>query len=240
MLKRFLDKDCKDDMVRRGSFRAKFHEGKSGFTLLEIIIAMAIMGLVISITYASFSAITNRMEEMENISRVYHTARIIMDRIYLDLTSTYIKAARPGKDNDFFFQCLEALPGSNLWQRFSFTSTAHLPISPDDPGLDTCRISYELRNDPDGDSLLFYRLDEPLFTETNKRESVPMLLGQGLSRFSMEFFDNERNSAHSWDSTQGVHRDQLPVRVTISFALKGEKDLEYPFTFGCTMPLAQQ
>jgi prepilin-type N-terminal cleavage/methylation domain-containing protein len=221
-------------------FQLRFREKDKGLTLLEILIALVIVALVLSITYASFSAIITRMEDMGKTSRLYHTARIIMDRLFLDLTGAYVKTPGPGRDADFFFQFLEGPPGSDSWQRFSFTSTAHLPISPDDPGVDLCRISYELKNHPEGEDFLLYRLDEPLFTKISKEGTTPMLLGQGLTRFSVEFFDNEHIPIRSWDSTQGVHRYQLPVRVSISFALKGEDGLEYPFISGCTLPLAQQ
>jgi type II secretion system protein J len=226
-------------MSKHKSFQISIRGSDEGYTLLEILIALAIVTLVVSITYASFSAITSRTEASERSSRVYQAAGIIMDRLFLDLTCAYIRSSDLERDADIFFQFQEGPPGSGSWEQFSFTSTAHLTLSPDDPGGDMGRISYELKDDAEGEGYLLYRTDEPLFAGAKTREPAPLLLGQGLTRFSVEFFDREQNPLKVWDSTQGAQRGQLPARITISFAIKGEDDLEYPFMTGYTLPLGR-
>jgi len=227
-------------MNKHKSLQINIRSSNGGYTLLEILVALAIVTLVLSITYASFSAITSRTEATERSSRVYHAAGIIMDRLFLDLTCAYVRSSGLEGDSDISFQFQEGAPGTDSWERFSFTSTAHLHLSPEDPGGDMGRISYQLlKSDAEGEGYLLYRTDEPLFAETTIRESAPLLLGQGLTRFSVEFFDRDENPFKAWDSTQEVHRDQLPARITISFAIEGEDGMEYPFMTGYTLPLGQ-
>jgi prepilin-type N-terminal cleavage/methylation domain-containing protein len=210
-----------------------------GFTLLEILLALGIAALVLSITYASFSAITSRTEAAERTSRVYQAAGIIMDRLFLDLTCAYLRGSDTGREDDLSFQFQEGPPGTDSWERFSFVSTAHLPLSPEDAGGDMGRISYELKRDAEGEGYLLYRTDEPLFAGTKERTPAPLLLGRDLTRFSVEFFDRDENPFKAWDSTQGRHRGQLPARVVLSFAIKGEDEREYPFMTGYALPLGR-
>ncbi|MEW6186457.1 MAG: prepilin-type N-terminal cleavage/methylation domain-containing protein [Thermodesulfobacteriota bacterium] len=227
-------------MIKYKSFEINIRSNDGGYTLLEILIALAIATLVVSITYASFSAITSRTQATERSSRVHYAAGIIMDRLFLDLTCAYMRSSELEKDPDVFFQFQEGPSGTDSWQRFSFTSTAHLPLSPDDPGGDLGQISYELlKSDTEGEGYLLYRTDEPLFAETTTRKSAPLLLSQDLIKFSVEFFDRDENPFKAWDSTQGAQLGRLPTRITIAFAIKGEDGLEYPFMTGYTLPLGQ-
>ena len=58
-----------------------------GFTLIEIMVAVFILGLVLSTVYAAYSGTMTLVREMEYENNVYKTARTALDRIMRDLSS---------------------------------------------------------------------------------------------------------------------------------------------------------
>jgi len=58
-----------------------------GFTLIEILIAIFILGLVLATVYASYSGILKTSHQMEEEGNIYKMARTSMDRMIKDLSS---------------------------------------------------------------------------------------------------------------------------------------------------------
>jgi len=208
----------------------------NGFTLLEVLVATVILALLLSITYGSFWSLTNRVNATEETAKIYQTARIIMDRLFQDMTCAYLPQKNTQEEPLFFFQFQGSAGRNNLWERFSFTSTSHLALRPEERGLDLCRISYQWEKDSSEDNFMLYRLDEPLFMGEKGPERSPVLLGRGITRFSVMFFDEQNQQVNFWDSTVGKYKDMLPMRAVITFTLKDEEGLEYPFSSGWLLP----
>ena len=72
---------------------------KSGFTLLEILIAMALMATVLSIIYTAYLGTFRNMGETEANAEIYRMARISLERMGEDLESVYMSQRRE-EDND--------------------------------------------------------------------------------------------------------------------------------------------
>src|SRR5664279_4114568 len=59
----------------------------SGFTLVEIMIAILILGLVLSTVYAAYSSTMKIVRDIEYENNLYKMARTTMDRLIKDLSS---------------------------------------------------------------------------------------------------------------------------------------------------------
>src|SRR5271169_1451866 len=64
-----------------------FQQLHSGFTLVEILIAIFILGLVMATVYVSYSGILKTAHQMEEEGNIYKMARTSMDRMITDLSS---------------------------------------------------------------------------------------------------------------------------------------------------------
>ena len=78
---------------------------ESGFTLIEITIAVAITATVLMTIYGIFSAVSSAKQRVEAESAGYHQARVLFDRMGREIRGAYLKSANPstlftGEKND--------------------------------------------------------------------------------------------------------------------------------------------
>ena len=210
--------------------------GPKGFTLLEIMIAMAICAVVLVVTYGAFSAVTDNVGRAEKAAQAYQTARIVMDRMCLDLSNAYLKEYVPEDESPYSFVYKPASQ-EGLWETFTLVSTSHMALNAQTFGLDMCRVSYELQKEENADTYSLYRKDEPLFMNSREGDVQAMMIGSGFLSFELTFFDADGQPLPDWDSTQGKQHNKLPKRVVVSFVIEGEDGVEYPFSSGWSLGL---
>ncbi|MCI5134861.1 MAG: type II secretion system protein, partial [Candidatus Electrothrix sp. AW2] len=122
---------------------------ESGFTLLEIMLAVFILGLVVSMITVSLSASINAIDGTLQQGQLAYQAQVAMERISEDLSSAILTSDREfiGEQEDNSGEQTVLL---------SFSSLAHLVFDPekDSPGMG--RIGYAVQADQnhEGDLLL--------------------------------------------------------------------------------------
>ena len=125
-----------------------------GFTLLEIMIAIFILGVVLTTIYAAYTGTLRVIKDIEDESLIYKMARTTLDRMTRDLTSLqrfdgkfFLRSERKGIGvSEFGF--LTFWSASHLvFERDEQSgapasiSTASAPIRPDAPWPNTGSIS---------------------------------------------------------------------------------------------------
>jgi len=72
---------------------------KAGFTLLEILVAMAILTIVLSTLYAAFTKTLAEMNQVESEGDMYQMARITLERMQEDLECSLLPKDPGGYGN---------------------------------------------------------------------------------------------------------------------------------------------
>ncbi len=216
------------------SDRNKKPANARGFTLLEILIAVTVLATVLAVTYGSFSAVTDEVKSARDVAEVYQTARITMDRMSMDLQNAFVRSDGSASDDVYRFVCEQTSPDISF-RKFSFSSTAHMAMVPDQVGLDLCRISYELRKDEKEKTYTLYRTDVPLFAAPTRDNTIPVVIGLGFTKFTVSFYDSSEQPVYGWDSEGTGQKAKLPKRVEVSFIIKGPDGKEYPFVSGWSL-----
>ena len=141
--------------------RASFLEPRScaragsrrGFTLVEILVAIAILAVVLSTIYVSYISTMRIVRSLEYGDEIYYMARITLERMVLDLQSTC-------KEKDSYeFTTLKDSTGKLPFKGVSFLSRAHLDFSGPGDSMAVAQISYELEGDPDSGGFSIIRRD---------------------------------------------------------------------------------
>jgi len=65
----------------------------AGFTLLEVVIAIGILGTILVILFGTYTAVAERAARTRDISQIYHEARVLLRLMADDVRSAYVKTA---------------------------------------------------------------------------------------------------------------------------------------------------
>lgn len=180
----------------------------SGFTLIEVIIAVMIGGLLLSSIYGVFGAVSAARDRLEGEGILYHQARIFFDRVGGELSS--MRMASLG--NQLVLEGGTTVQGSAYLE---FNTELVSPLQRRRGGLS--RVRYELREEEGVYSL--YRSEEMLLA--NLAASEPLVFISGLKTFDIRYY-----AAGQWHDNWT--RNQPPQMI--------EFQLEVDTAHGGTVP----
>lgn len=216
-----------------------------GFTLLEILLAMTVLGVVMAMLTISLSATLRVVDATEQQEAIYHQAQTALRRIGGDLTAATGDVLIPfnGKRADLNGQRADVL---------AFASLAHLVLNPEkqQPGL--ALIRYQLKPDENdqrrlrllrSDTLALPGIDHEGGEEAQERA---FLLADNLRAVQFVYFDREGQEFDNW----GQEREETPaeegesklrplpavVRCTLEFWLDPDRDSVQTFTTDTLLP----
>ena len=215
-----------------------------GFTLLEILVAMFIFGVVLTTLYTAYTGTFRNIEETQSLASYYQMARISLDRIVEDLETAYIypgstdvKIQEPmnqsskfiGKDLKFQDRSIDAM---------FFNSRAHQTFNKDPFGIKMARIGYFFKEVGSDGSFSLFRSDTTEFEQKKRENPEGSILCEDLFSLDFQYIDHLGKSHNEWDSTQDPFKNKLPVivSITLEFLNKSRND-EPPLRFETAVKL---
>lgn len=196
----------------------------SGFTLIEVLIAVAITSLVLMAIYGVFASVDGARRRLTNDSEAYHRARVIFDRIGREVRGAYLK---PGNLDTY----LQGGGGDRREPYLTLTTTATTPQG-DGGGLS--QVRYEWLEDAENakETLVLTRRESGTRQpEESGREGYR--LATGIEEVWLRFHDGT-DWKGDWDSrSQGP-----PKRVEIAMRIRSG-DLKVPFRSSFELPVIQ-
>ncbi len=217
----------------------------AGFTLMEILISIAILALVVTTALASFNAVFSTTDALDDSSKIYEMAHTCMKRLVLDLTSMHISQRPLYKPPEFdqppdpyrLVAAAEETGGTGFAQNLRFTSRAHLPFEKSfRDGI--VEIVYYVQANKDG-HLELKRADNPYpFPEFEKKGSDPILC-KYVKSLSFKFFDKDEIEFDTWDSDSDEFGYATPTAIAIKLEL-AHKAETHTFETMVSLPLVRQ
>jgi general secretion pathway protein J len=199
-----------------------------GFTLVEIMIAILILGLVLSTVYASYSYTMKLVHDIEYENHLYKMARTAMDRMIKDLSSIQLSSG------SFDFRSEKKTLNNREFYSLSFWSASHLAFGENEGEGYPAAISYYVQEDEGGGSFSLWRSDlvgaKP---SKDKNASSGFVVCQNLDSVSFRFYDPAGSELEAWDSSSfsAQQKGNAPVAVKIELALVNINDKEKPYKF---------
>ncbi len=168
----------------------------SGFTLVEIMIAILILGLALSTVYVSYSYTMKMVHDIEYEDQLYKMARTTMDRIIKDLSSLQLSSGA------FDFHADKQTLGNREFYSLSFWSASHLAFGESEGEGYPVAISYYVQEDESGESFSLRRSDlTSAKPSKNKSVGSGFVVCQNVDTFSLRFYDSTGSELESWDSS---------------------------------------
>ncbi|BCS94722.1 hypothetical protein DSLASN_03540 [Desulfoluna limicola] len=206
-----------------------------GFTLVEILVAVTIMGLVMVTIGTAFSQLTRGAKALEESGRdslaLGDAARWIgrdLEALYVVQDPLYSGGDSNDAEDPYRFTLAREMVGGEEMSILRFTSLNHLPFG----GLSLggiAEIVYFVTDD--GGELRLRRSDRLFFHDPFERAQEHPVLMKQASSFQVVCIDAEGREQDTWDSESDTYGRATPVavKVTLSRGEGGSQSLEALF-----------
>jgi prepilin-type N-terminal cleavage/methylation domain-containing protein len=201
---------------------------EKGFTLIEILIAVFILGIVLSTVYASYTGTFRIIRETETDAELYGMARTALERMTRDL-----EAAAPWK-GAFTFTAKPYNLGDREFTRLTFRSEAHIALGDKEAPAGIAVIEYGVEEGTEKEGYTLFRSDS-LRRDPGKKGAPTggFPLCDRVETLTYRFFDGTGKEYETWDAdgNDEARKKKAPAMVEIRLGLVNEKDREHPHPF---------
>lgn len=193
--------------------------GRRGFTLVEVLLTLAIFSVILLLLYSSFSGTERTREILSDRYREERQLRMSIDRLGTDLQGAFSSDAIEATALSCHEDSFSGKPAATL----IFTAF----VLPEDrglrPGGDVVKIKYFPKLTREGRYIELYREESSLPLIENKIPTREVRMADRLLGFRVEFYDGQ-TWTKEWPSG-GRKKTTLPHKV--SFVLTSSSGEEY-------------
>ncbi|HPW45587.1 MAG TPA: type II secretion system protein GspJ [bacterium] len=219
---------------------------QKGFTLLEVLIAVAILGVIMTLIWSSSSQSFRAKERTELRDSVFQNGRVVLRKISDDLAVAFLskKVAGEGAGSEqaaFTSGAKTFFIGDDQGAQdlLKFTSLSHMRLYKQAKECDQVKISYEVvPSDEPGVYNLIRRAD-PWLDNTTDVKGKPLVLVEGIREFNLEYYHPaKREWMKTWNSEMVDWSMKLPMAVRIGIAFPDPDDDGAEITLSTAVMLA--
>jgi len=192
-----------------------------GFTLIEILIAILIFALIMTVLFSSFKAfvvsskaVKESVTQNEAVQTVFRRIRMDLEGVYVQQPPQYKKPELNSEPDPYRFAGQE--------DRFFFSSLAHAGFRKNEK-LSITRITYYMKENIDHTFDLFRSDKLPPFSEDGDFCNDPLVC-RGISGFEAGFADDTGDRHKTWDSDSETFHFSFPAHIDLKITFgSGEK-----------------
>jgi general secretion pathway protein J len=185
-----------------------------GFTIIEIMVAMAILALIVAAVYSSWMAIVRGSKTGLEAAAAVQRSRIAIQTLEQALTSARSFAA------DIQYYGFVAENGVDASLSFVAKLPESFPRSGRFGDYDVRRVAFSLERGPDSGKQLVLRQNPLLMDMDIDEQEHPIVLAKNVKAFEMQFWDARSGDwLDEWTQT-----NQLPQLMAITLRLGGNNN----------------
>lgn len=206
----------------------------SGFTLIEVMIAMAILAVMAVLIYSSMTQTIKGKDDVEKRDELGHSANLTLNKMVLDLQMAFLLNGPDFLGSDGKIKVV--FIGKE--DRLDFASLSHVRYFKDAKEADYAEIGYFLEDDKEEPNKknLMRRESKVIDDKPLEGGSVEMMV-EDVKEFHLEYYDpSKKEWLKNWDSTQVDFSNRLPRAVRISLKVQ-DPSMEEPYDFSTVADL---
>ncbi len=222
-----------------------FPLNEGGFTLIEVLMALFIGAIVLTIVNMSFFQVHRSVEAVSSQRQAYQMVRIVMDRMVRDLTCSYApNVGDPGSGTQqvqmtedeismYRFVGLDETKDKKDLDSISFTTVTDLGLP---GGLGVVKeVGYALKEMEDAKGrYLLIRTEDQLPHLGVTKAGRKMEMAEDVVSLDIKYIDAALKENDSWDLAQ-MYKLPRQVKITVTFSIEGE---EVSFSGVAFLPLS--
>jgi general secretion pathway protein J len=203
-----------------------------GFTLMEVMVAVAITALMGTIVAMAFQTGFRAKEVVEGEAEHYRMVRVAMNRMAREIGSAFVSDRYDPKR----YRDQNDRPTNFVGERdrLLFSTFAHQRLYTDSKESDQAVVEYFVETSTEkgakGRQDLKRRVN-PNIGERMDRGGTTDVLFEGIKKLEFEYWDSERKQwDDEWDTRRTEHKAFLPTRVRITIVALDENAKEARYT----------
>ncbi|HEX3765784.1 MAG TPA: type II secretion system protein GspJ [Kofleriaceae bacterium] len=202
---------------------------QAGMTLLEIMLAIAILAVMMTLTWKTIANTSDSKKAFESYEERNHELRMALGRIVHDFEHAYL--SRNEDTNAAHPRTMFIAKSSLRLPDVRFSTLDHRVLWADANESEQTVISYLPHDDPEHSGVVDWIRREQRRMSNEPPESEPAdydVLIHDIVGAKLEFWNWKNNDwQDSWDTTQADgQKGWLPSRVRITITIKGPDDKE--------------
>ncbi len=204
---------------------------KTGLTLVELLIAISITSMMMTLVYGAFSRTFDSREFVVKSQERYHTVRSALERMTREISSAFVYDCREvdtptGEDR---YQTPFKVEREGSVTRMLFSSFSHLRLFRNAHESDQNVLAYYGESDPENSSQTNLIRREKVRIDGEPEEGGrALLLCPDVQEVKIECWDETKEDwVEEWDCSQIEHLNRLPrmVRVSLTFLNEYEEEM---------------
>ncbi len=196
-----------------------------GFTLMEILIAVVIFGVLMTTLYTAFNSFTSSTTAVSQTLTEDERVRTLLNVLEMDLNALFItrppRYVRPETSSDrdlFSFKGVQEENSGISVARLGFASLNHLAFGPlNHPGV--AKIVYYARSNEEGGIDLCRSDRLRPFDDPVENPCDPVLI-RNIQGFELIYVDAKGDEQTDWDSESSTFGYTVPRSVKLKITLK--------------------
>jgi prepilin-type N-terminal cleavage/methylation domain-containing protein len=203
-----------------------------GFTLVEILLAVGILGIIFSMVYWTFDQTYDVIEGVQMETDRFRSVRLSLNKMSEEVSSTYWREGH--KDSLFIGEDIEenGLPRDSL----RFMSASNYGFSEGGNESDMNIISYYLEREGEGENFKLMHSEIRNIFSASEENREAYELGESLIGLNLRYF-NGTDWVDSWNSDE---LKAVPLTVEITIITKVAGGAEKSFTTLKEIPVGKR
>jgi general secretion pathway protein J len=202
-----------------------------GFTLIEVMVSVAIIAMVSAMIWGSFSQTTKLKKKVESIQDRTSQTRMAVSRMARELAMAYISDHEDPtiSDKRTFFEG----KSHGATDDITFSYMGHVRLYKDAAESDTALVQYFVASDPDDrrkQNLMRRETRRLQMLDPSQIPGETFVLCEDVVRFKLQYYDRTRKEwKDEWSTRNADGAQYLPWRIKITLIVRDERGVEVPY-----------
>jgi general secretion pathway protein J len=215
---------------------------QSGFTLIEVMLALAILAFITTIMWGTFSQTASNKRAIEGAQDRLHTVRVALTRMAREIEMAYLSGSEnlALADRRTFFVATSRSDVDEL----SFSSFAHQRLRAGLAEGDTTIVTYYGERDPDDRRILNLMRRE---TRRLQAEDPKLIAGESfvlcpdVAKVKFSFYDFKRKAWEGeWSTLNATGTQYMPTHVRITLTVIDERGQEVSYSTDARVQMTEK